>query len=78
MSNLTVFSFESQDVRFVGTPEKLEWVAVDIVAILYPDAEPSSYNKYLNKVPAHKKGKKKILTPGGEQEVTTLFEGGFY
>jgi len=78
MSSLTVFQFESQEVRFVGTVEKPEWVAADIIAILYPEAAPSSYNKYLSKVPAHKKGKKRILTLGGEQEVATLLEGGFY
>ncbi|BDA74357.1 hypothetical protein CAL7716_085230 [Calothrix sp. PCC 7716] len=78
MSNLTVFNFKSHEVRFVGTAEILEWVAADIIAVLYPNAAPSSYNKYLSKVPAHKKGKKKILTPGGEQEVATVFEGGFY
>ncbi|MCC5633796.1 hypothetical protein LC613_40985 [Nostoc sphaeroides CHAB 2801] len=39
MSDLSVFVFESQEVRFVGTPEKLEWVAADIVAILYPQAD---------------------------------------
>lgn len=78
MSNLTVFNFESKEVRFVGTADIPEWVASDVVAILYPEAMPSSYSKYLSKVPPHKKGKKKVLTPGGEQEVVTLFEGGFY
>ncbi len=32
--------FNGQEVRFVGTPEKPEWVARDIVAVLYPDADP--------------------------------------
>lgn len=34
MSDLSVFVFESQQVRFVGTPEKPEWVAADVCAIL--------------------------------------------
>ncbi|MEH2293999.1 hypothetical protein [Nostoc sp.] len=39
MLAISVFVFESQQVRFIGTPEKLEWVAADIVAILYPQAD---------------------------------------
>ncbi|WP_193200822.1 hypothetical protein [Nostoc sp. MG11] len=34
MSELSVFVFESQQVRFVGTAEKSEWVAADVCAIL--------------------------------------------
>ena len=78
MSNLSVFNFERQEVRFVGTADQPEWVAADIVAILYPDASRSSYSKYLSKVPAQWKGKKQILTPGGKQKLTTLYEPGLY
>ena len=78
MPNLSVFTFEHQEVRFVGTIDKPEWIAADIVAILYPDASRSSYSKYLSKVPAQWKGKKQILTPGGKQKLTTLYEPGLY
>lgn len=78
MSNLSVFLFESQEVRFVGTAEKLEWVAADIVAILYPQADSRNYSNYLSKVPTAWKGHKQIMTPGGKQKVTTLFEPGLY
>ena len=71
MSNLSIFTFESQQVRFVGTAEKPEWIAADVVAILYPSASRASYSKYLSKVPAEWKGKKSILTPGGKQKLTT-------
>ncbi|WP_414515965.1 hypothetical protein [Nostoc sp. PCC 9305] len=37
MLNLSIFIFKSQQVRFVGTPEKLEWAA-DIVANVYLQA----------------------------------------
>ncbi len=50
----------------------------DVVAILYPSASKASYSKYLSKVPAEWKGKKSILTPGGKQTLTTLFEPGLY
>ncbi|MGK7951855.1 MAG: Bro-N domain-containing protein [Xenococcaceae cyanobacterium] len=34
MSNLSIFTFEHQQVRFVGTAEKPEWIAVDLCNIL--------------------------------------------
>ncbi|MBD6621019.1 hypothetical protein FNW02_36170 [Komarekiella sp. 'clone 1'] len=78
MSNLSVFVFESQQVRFVGTAEKLEWVAADIVAILYPQADSRNYSNYLNKVPSEWKDHKPIMTPGGKQKMATLYEPGLY
>ena len=78
MSNLTVFQFETQEIRFVGTPDKLEWVASDVIGILYPEADKRNRANYLKKVPDKWKGHKRIKTLGGEQEVTTLFESGFF
>lgn len=75
---LQPFQFEGLEVRFVGTIDVPEWVGADIVAVLYPEAARSSYGKYLDSVPDEWKGKKRILTPGGEQEFNTLFEPGFY
>jgi prophage antirepressor-like protein len=72
------FDFQGSQVRFVGTSESPEWVGADVVAVLYPEAERSSYNKYLDGVPAEWKGKKKVLTPGGAQDMLTLFEPGLY
>lgn len=76
MSDLEVF--QGHKVRFVGTADKPEWVAADVIAVLYPEAERSSYSKYIENIPSEWKGKKKVLTPGGEQEMTTLFESGMY
>ena len=72
------FEFEGFHVRFVGTADDPEWVASDVIAILYPEAERSSYNKYVEGVPSEWKGKKKVLTPGGRQEMTTVYEAGLY
>jgi hypothetical protein len=44
MSDLEVF--QGHKVRFVGTADKPEWVAADVIAVLYPEAERSSYSKY--------------------------------
>lgn len=38
------------DVRFVGTPELPEWVANDVVSVLYPQADQRNYMNYLAKV----------------------------
>ncbi len=78
MNDLAIFQFEQNEVRFVGTPEKLEWVASDVVSVLYPEADKRNHSNYLKKVPSKWKGHKKIMTLGGEQEFATLFEPGFF
>lgn len=78
MNSLSIFYFDFHQVRSVGTWEKPEWVASDVIAILYPEAQRSSYSKYLEKVKPKWKAKKTILTPGGRQEMTTLLEPGLY
>lgn len=79
MSNLSVFQFQDQDVRFVGTAETPEWVAADIVNILYPDAiKNKNHSTYLDKIATKWKGSKKVKTLGGMQSMTTLYESGLY
>ena len=83
MADLTNFNFEFSDeawqIRFVGTSEKPEWVASDVVAVLYPAAiKNQNYSTYLSKVPEEWKGSKSILTSGGKQNMVTLFESGLY
>lgn len=34
MSDLSIFTFEKQEVRFVGTAQKPEWVALDVGKVL--------------------------------------------
>jgi prophage antirepressor-like protein len=81
-SSLNAFKFEdssqSWDIRFVGNAEIPEWVAADIVAVLYPEARRENLSNYLSKVPSEWKGNKPIITPGGRQEMSTLFEPGLY
>lgn len=83
MADLTNFNFEFPDeawqIRFVGTSEKPEWVASDVVAVLYPAAiKNQNYSTYLSKVPEEWKGSKSLLTSGGKQNMITLFESGLY
>ncbi|VEP17882.1 Prophage antirepressor [Hyella patelloides LEGE 07179] len=74
MSNLSIFEFESQQVRFVGTAEKPEWVAVDLCKIL----GIKNVSDTLAKFDEEEKGVVTIDTLGGEQSLLTLTEPGLY
>ena len=78
MADIQLFNFEGNAVRFVGTAEVPEWVGTDVVKVLHPNVRKESVNKYLAKVPEDWRGKKQILTPGGNQGMTTLYEPGLY
>ncbi len=75
---LQPFQFEGLEVRFVGTIEVPEWVGADIVAVLYPDAEPKNRATYLRSIPDEWKGLQKVQTLGGIQDMATVYEPGFY
>ncbi|MFM6278459.1 MAG: Bro-N domain-containing protein, partial [Dolichospermum sp.] len=71
MSNISVFEFESQSIRFVdGKP-----VANDVAKVL-GYADPT--NTVRKKVDTEYKGVAKMATPGGIQSVTVLEEAGIY
>ena len=71
MSNLSVFDFESQEIRFVGDKP----VANDVARALgYADP----VNTIRKKVSDKNKGVAKMPTPGGMQSVTVLEEAGVY
>ena len=74
MSNLSVFTFEQQEVRFVGTAEKPEWVAIDLCKIF----EIKNVSDTLAKFAEEEKGVVTIDTLGGEQSLLTLTEPGLY
>ena len=82
MSDLEQFWFEESEnrwqVRFVGTPETLEWVAADVVAVLYPDVDQRNRTTYLRNVPIEWKGLHFSQTLGGLQDMVTLLEPGLY
>lgn len=75
---LQLFKFESKQVRCLGTWETPEWVANDVIDILYPESDKRNRTNYLKKVPQKWKGHKKIMTPTGLQDVVTLREPGLY
>lgn len=78
MSTLSVFDFQGHSVRFVGTPDKPEWVARDVAGVLYGESGANNASSYLSKVPDKWKGVRKIHTLGGEQDLVTLLEPGLY
>ena len=71
MSEIQLFQFESQEVRFIdGKP-----VANDVAAVLgYADPATTVYRK----VDPEFKGVARTTTPGGMQSVTVLEEPGIY
>ncbi|MBD2526758.1 BRO family protein [Nostoc sp. FACHB-133] len=88
MSDLSVFVFESQEVRFVGTLEKPEWIAADVCAILDIDTSVT-VNGQIRKakdgstyrdggLDEDEKGTHNVSTLGGEQEMLTVTEAGLY
>ncbi len=74
MTSLTVFEFESNQVRFVGTAEAPEWVAVDIADVF----EIQNIRQNLAEFEDDEKGVCSIYTPGGIQELATVKEPGLY
>jgi prophage antirepressor-like protein len=74
MTNLSTFTFENHPVRFVGTPEKPEWVALDVGKVL----EIKNVRQVLAQFDDDEKGVCSIYTPGGEQQILTVTEPGLY
>lgn len=76
MSDLSVFKFEEFEVRLVGTAEQPEWVASDIAKVL--GINKSTLSERLAKMPGNWKGVRSVRTPGGNQDMATVFEPGLY
>ncbi|MGK7876673.1 MAG: Bro-N domain-containing protein [Xenococcaceae cyanobacterium] len=74
MSDIIIFGFENQEVRFVGTFDKPEWVAQDVCAVL----EIKNVSDTLAKFDEDEKGIASIYTLGGLQELLTVTEPGLY
>jgi hypothetical protein len=74
MSNLSVFRFDGQDVRFVGTPDKPEWVAQDVCNIL----GIQNASDAIKRLDDYQKGVASVYTLGGNQKMVTVTEAGLY
>ncbi len=71
---LQLFEFESKQVRFVGTDEIPEWVAQDVCDCL----ELANVSQALDSLDEDEKAITIVDTPGGGQEMLTVFEPGLY
>ncbi|MEH2195667.1 MAG: BRO family protein [Nostoc sp.] len=74
MSNLSVFNFESHEIRFVGTTDAPWFVATDICKALGLTNPSAHFGSLSDK----QKGYKKIQTLGGIQELVIVNESGLY
>lgn len=72
--SLILFDFEDTTVRFVGTPEKLEWVAQDVCDVL----GIKNVSQALSRLDEDEKGITTNDTLGGQQNLLTVFEPGLY
>lgn len=68
--------FMGYKVRFIGTQQNPEWVAGDVICVLYPSAEKQNYNNYFARINDNWKNKRKVKTNGGVQTVVTINEAG--
>jgi anti-repressor protein len=76
-SVIPVFAFENRPVRVELIDGEPWWVVKDIsIALGYADS--SDPNKLVMSVPDEWKGRKRIPTPGGVQEMSCLSEQGLY
>lgn len=79
MSSLTPFSFESHEVRFLPEGDSFSVVAKDVLQSLgYATTTLSNIGDAIRHVPDEWKGRVSIPTLGGQQDMLTLTEQGFY
>ncbi len=74
MTKLSIFAFEGQQVRCVGTAENPEWVAQDVCNVL----SIKNARDALADFDLDEKGVAIVYTPGGEQEMLTVMQPGLY
>lgn len=74
MADLQNFEFEGQGVRFVGTSENPEWVAIDVCQVM----DLGNPSQALSEFEDDEKGITTVDTPGGKQELLTVTESGLY
>lgn len=78
MNNISVFDFNGQEVRFVGTPEKPEWVAQDVCNVL----DIANSRDALSRLEDYQKGSVAITDTSSSSRKTitvqTVTEAGLY
>ncbi|MBW4668415.1 MAG: hypothetical protein KME60_13555 [Cyanomargarita calcarea GSE-NOS-MK-12-04C] len=77
MSDLTVFQFESKEVRFVGTPIDPWWVAADVCGVL-EHSNPSSAIARLDEDEKKLLDPKQYLGSASNQDFWAINQSGLY
>ncbi|MEH2139459.1 BRO-N domain-containing protein [Nostoc sp.] len=74
MSNLSVFNFESHDIRFVGTADNPWWIASDVCKAIGLTNTSQSMERLIDS----EKGYIEVDTLGGKQKLLAVNESGLY
>ena len=74
MNNLTVFEFDSQEVRVINIDSETWFVAKDVCRVL----EVGNTSQALTRLDDDEKGVISNDTPGGSQKMAIVSESGFY
>ena len=78
-SSLQIFNNDNFTIRTISENGNIWFVAKDVVqALEYSDNSTKQMNNLCGFVPEEWKGHKRIMTPGGEQEMLCLTEQGLY
>jgi prophage antirepressor-like protein len=73
-SGLTIFQFESFEIRFVGTVDDPWWVAADVCGVLEIVKPENAYAR----LDDEEKDTRIVGTPGGNQKMICINESGLY
>ncbi len=74
MDELQVFTYEEAPLRTVLQDGELWWVLADVCRVL----ELSEPHRVANRLDEDEKGRTKMTTPGGPQNMTIISESGLY
>jgi prophage antirepressor-like protein len=76
MTELSIFDFEGQEVKVIGSTNTPEWVVADVGAVL--GISQSTLSERVSKMPENWKGIGLTDTLGGQQKMLTVTEPGLY
>jgi len=76
MNELSIFDFEGQEIKVIGSTDTPEWVATDVGTVL--GLSPITVRRRLSKMPDSWKGVHSMNTLGGQQQMLTVTEPGLY
>ena len=74
MSDLTIFQFEQNEVRFIGTADDPWWVAADVCIVLEIAKPENAYAR----LDEDEKDTRTVGTLGGKQKMICVNESGLY